>query len=63
MLIACETNAKRKVERQIKVLIKHLDIFFLFPSKKFLRNSKIQLLETSPQKIRNKDKVARCLFF
>jgi hypothetical protein len=35
----------------VKVLIKHLAIFFLFPSKKFLSISfKIQLLETSPQK-------------
>jgi hypothetical protein len=34
-----------------KVLIKHLAIFFPFPSKKFLPISfKIQLLETSPQK-------------
>jgi hypothetical protein len=39
------------VERQVKVLIKYLAIFFLFPSKKFLPISfKIQLLETSPQK-------------
>ncbi len=35
----------------IKVLIKHLAIFFLLPSKKFLPISfKILLLETSPQK-------------
>ncbi len=35
----------------MKVLIKHLAIFFLFPSMKFLLMSfKIQLLETSPQK-------------
>ncbi len=38
-------------ERQVKVLIKYLAIFFLFPSKTFLPISfKIQLLETSPQK-------------
>ncbi len=42
---------KRKVERQVKALIKHLAIFFLLPSMKFLPISfKIQLLETSPQK-------------
>jgi hypothetical protein len=35
----------------VKVLIKNLAIFFLFPRKKFLPISfKIQLLETSPQK-------------
>jgi hypothetical protein len=35
----------------VKVLIKHMAIFFLFPNKKFLPISfKIQLLETSPQK-------------
>jgi hypothetical protein len=35
----------------VKVLIKNLPIFFLFPSKEFLPISfKIQLLETSPQK-------------
>ncbi len=40
-----------KVEQQVKVLIKHLAILFLLPSKKFLPLSfKIQLLETSPQK-------------
>ncbi len=39
--------SKRKVERQVKVLIKNLAIFFLFPSKEFLPISfKIQLLET-----------------
>ena len=44
-------DAQRKVERQVKVLIKHLAIFFLLPSKKFLPISfKIQLLETSPPK-------------
>jgi hypothetical protein len=37
--------------RQVKVLIKHLAIFFLFPSKNFLPISfQIQLLETSFQK-------------
>ncbi len=39
------------VERQVKVLIKHLAIFFIFPRKHFLPISfKIQLLEISPQK-------------
>ncbi len=48
-------RAERKVERQIKVLIEHLAIFFLHPSKKFLPISfKIQLLETSPQKQKGK---------
>ncbi len=43
--------ALRKVERQVKVLIKNLAIFFLFPSREFLPISfKIPLLETSPQK-------------
>ncbi len=41
----------RKVERQVKVLITNLAIFFLFPSKKYLPISfKIQLLVTFPQK-------------
>ncbi len=36
----------RKVERQVKVLLKHLAIFFLCPSKQFLPISfQIQLLE------------------
>ena len=49
----------RKVEQQVKVLIKHLTVFFLLPSKKFLQISfKIQLLETSPQ-----TEAARCLLF
>ncbi len=30
------SEAQRKVERQVKVLIKNLAIFFLFPSKQFL---------------------------
>ncbi len=39
------------IERHVKVLIKNLTIFFLFPSKEFLPISfKIQLLETSPLK-------------
>ncbi len=39
------------IERQVKVLIKHLAIFLLLPTKKFLPISlKIPLLETSPQK-------------
>ncbi len=39
------------IERQVKVLINNLAIFFLFPSKMFRPISlKIQLLETSPQK-------------
>jgi hypothetical protein len=43
--------ALRKVERQVKVLIKNLAIFFLFPSKEILpRSFKIPLLETSLQK-------------
>jgi hypothetical protein len=42
---------KRKVEWQLKVLIKNLAIFFLFPSKESLPLPfKIQLLETSTQK-------------
>jgi hypothetical protein len=42
---------QRKVERQVKVLSKHLAVFFLLPSKKFLPISfKIQLLETSAPK-------------
>jgi hypothetical protein len=55
----------RKVERQVKVLMKHLAIFFLIPSKKFLPISfEIQLLETTPQKVDvTNTKVARCLFF
>ncbi len=55
----------RKVERQVKVLIEHLAIFFLLPTKKFLPISfKIQLLEISPQKTEGtKTKAARCLFF
>ena len=49
------SHPQRKVERQAKVLIKHLAIFFLLPSKKFLPISfKIQLLETSPQKQKEK---------
>jgi hypothetical protein len=40
-----------EVERQVKVLMKNLAIFFLFPNKEFLPLSfKIQLLEISPQK-------------
>jgi hypothetical protein len=31
-----ELKTYRKVERQLKVLIKNLAIFFLFPSKQFL---------------------------
>ncbi len=34
-----QVGPKRKVERQVKVLIKNLAIFFLFPSKKFLPRS------------------------
>ena len=42
---------QRKADQQVKVLIKNLAIFFLFPSKEFLPISfKIQLLETSSQK-------------
>ncbi len=38
------------VERQVKVLIENLAIFFLYPRKEFLPISfKIQLLETSSQ--------------
>ncbi len=29
-------SIEEAIERQVKVLIKHLAIFFLFPSKKFL---------------------------
>jgi hypothetical protein len=44
-------NPKRKVERQVKDLIKNLAIFFQSPSKEFLPISfKIQLWETSPHK-------------
>ncbi len=40
----------RSIE-EVKGLIKHLAIFFVLPSKKFLPISfKIQLLETSPHK-------------
>jgi hypothetical protein len=43
------------VERQIKVPITNLAIFFLFPSKEFLPISfKVQLLETSPEKQKRK---------
>ncbi len=39
------------MERQVKVLIKNLAIFFLFPSREFLPIAfEIPLLETSPQK-------------
>ncbi len=42
---------KRKVERQVKVLIKNLAIFFLCPSMQFLSISfQIKLLEYFPQK-------------
>ncbi len=34
--LCCSLSAKRKVERQVKVLIKNLAIFFLCPSKQFL---------------------------
>jgi hypothetical protein len=44
----CSSYSESKVEHQVKVLIKNLAIFFLFPSKQFLLISfKIQLLETS----------------
>jgi hypothetical protein len=47
----------------VKVLIKHLAIFFLLPAKKFLPISfKIQLLETSPKKL-NFEFVAVFLLF
>jgi hypothetical protein len=43
-------------ERQVKVLIKNLDIFFLCPSKQFLPISfQIQLLDYFPKNRRNKD--------
>ncbi len=35
-LILAASTTQRKVEQQVKVLIKNLAIFFLFPSKKFL---------------------------
>jgi hypothetical protein len=42
---------KRNKIKEIKVLLKHLAIFYLLPSKKILPISfKIQLLETSTQK-------------
>ncbi len=42
---------RRLATALVQVLVKHLAIFFLFPSKKFLPITfKIQLLETSPQK-------------
>ncbi len=45
------------VERKVKVLIKNLAIFFLFPSKEFLPIPfKVQLLETSPQKQKEQTK-------
>jgi hypothetical protein len=44
-------QAKRKVERQVRVLIKNVAIFFLCPSKQFLSISfQIQLLENFAQK-------------
>jgi hypothetical protein len=44
-------GSKRKVEWQVKVLIKNLAIFFLCPSKLFLPISfEIQLLKYFPQK-------------
>jgi hypothetical protein len=50
------SSIEEGIERQEKVLIKHLAILFLLPSKKFLPISlKIQLLETSPQKQKQKE--------
>jgi hypothetical protein len=44
-LFGGKSVAERKVEQQVKVLIKNFAIFFLFPSKQFLPISlKIQLL-------------------
>jgi hypothetical protein len=47
-----------KVERQVKVLIKNLAIFFLFPSKEFLPILflKFRCCKLLPKNIRNKDK-------
>ncbi len=58
-------SPQRKVERQVEELIKHLAVFFLFPSKKFLPISfKIQMSGNfSPNSERIKTKAARCLFF
>ncbi len=54
----------RKVEQQVKVLIKHLSIFFLLPSKKFLPISvNNHLLETSPQKQKKQRQKQLDLFF
>ncbi len=45
------TGSQRKVEHQVKVLIKNLAIFFLCPSKQFLPISfQIMLLEYFPEK-------------
>ncbi len=55
---------KGTVERQVKVLINHLALFFLFSSKKFLPISfKIQLLETSPRKQKEQEQKQLDFFF
>ncbi len=57
-------KSQRKVQLQVKVLIKHLAIFFLFPSKKFLPISfKIQLLKISPQKQKEQRQKQLGMFF
>jgi hypothetical protein len=44
-------HAMQKIERQVKVLVKNLAIFFLCPNKQFLPISfQIQLLKYFPQK-------------
>ncbi len=57
------SNIIRKVERQVKVLIKHLVIFNLLPSKKFLPISKFSCWTLLPKTKGTKTKAARCLFF
>jgi hypothetical protein len=51
---------KKKGERQVKVVIKNLAIFFLFPSKQFLLgNSKFSCCKLFPKNRRNEDKSSK----
>jgi hypothetical protein len=60
---AAKVSPIEEVERQVKVPIKHLAIFFLLPSKKLLLISfKIQLLEISPQKEKEQRQKQMSLF-
>ncbi len=59
---------QRKVVRQLKVLIKHLAIFFLFflPARSFCRgqyHSKFSCWKLFPKKRRNKDKSSQMSLF